>query len=145
MPVPTPETALLNRFPETDRNLPPIPPLTADENDALEIFQFGLQKVLETLTQTSSASSTPSTSTLALEDDEIQLRIRQISYRTCQKTTFVQRLPRSMPPTEATQSPCPPQSDSGPLPRDLTCASTSNHEKRMIAARGVYNPSSCPG
>jgi hypothetical protein len=72
MPAPTPEAALLNRFPETDRNLPPIPPLTTDENDALETFQFGLQKVLETLTQTSSTSSTPSTSTLALEDDEIR-------------------------------------------------------------------------
>jgi hypothetical protein len=72
MPVPTPETALLNRFFETHRNRnppPPTAPLTSDEKDALESYQFGLQQVGA---QSVSTASTPSTSTLALEDDEIR-------------------------------------------------------------------------
>ena len=70
MPPPTPETALLNRLFETHHNPPPITPLTSDEKDALESFEFGLQRA--SWTQTSSTASTPSTSTLALEDDDIR-------------------------------------------------------------------------
>lgn len=71
MPPPTPETALLNKLFETHHNPPPpVTPLTSDDKYALESFQFGLQQALEA--HTSSASSTPSTSTLALEDDEVR-------------------------------------------------------------------------
>ena len=70
MPPPTPETALLNRLFETRHNPAPIPPLTSDEKDALESFEFGLQRALEA--QPSSTASTPSTSTLALDDDDIR-------------------------------------------------------------------------